>query len=45
MNLESGSLYWGCLYNMSFIGSCTNSCIEDLRLVASLIKGRKKMNR
>ncbi|WP_185861231.1 3-isopropylmalate dehydratase large subunit [Blattabacterium cuenoti] len=53
-NVDSKSLeYMGFALNESllgkrinyiFIGSCTNSRIEDLRLVASVIKGKKKAN-
>lgn len=42
MNLKGGSQLLGQTIDYVFIGSCTNSRIEDLRLVAQLVKGRKK---
>ena len=42
MGLESGKSLLGMPIQNVFIGSCTNSRIEDLRLVANLVKGKKK---
>ncbi|HMH24204.1 MAG TPA: 3-isopropylmalate dehydratase large subunit [Puia sp.] len=42
MDIQAGSGLIGKKVDYVFIGSCTNSRIEDLRLVASFVKGRKK---
>jgi 3-isopropylmalate/(R)-2-methylmalate dehydratase large subunit len=42
MNLEPGSQLLGKKLDYVFIGSCTNARIEDLRLVADFVKGKKK---
>lgn len=42
MGLESGRSLLGMPVQHVFIGSCTNSRIEDLRQVAALVKGRRK---
>jgi len=41
MGLRSGQPLLGQKVDVVFIGSCTNSRISDLRLAASLLKGRK----
>ncbi len=41
MGLEPGQAVLGHKVDVVFIGSCTNSRISDLRLAASLMKGRK----
>jgi 3-isopropylmalate/(R)-2-methylmalate dehydratase large subunit len=42
MGLEPGMDIKGKKVDYVFIGSCTNSRIEDLRLVASFVKGKQK---
>ena len=42
MGLEPGSQLLGKVVDYVFIGSCTNARIEDLRLVASMVKGKRK---
>jgi 3-isopropylmalate/(R)-2-methylmalate dehydratase large subunit len=42
MGLEAGSSIKGQKIDYVFIGSCTNSRIEDLRMVASFVKGKQK---
>ncbi len=45
MGLLPGKSLLGMPVQHIFIGSCTNSRIEDLRMVASVIKGKKKSDR
>jgi 3-isopropylmalate/(R)-2-methylmalate dehydratase large subunit len=42
MGLEEGTAIRGQKVDYVFIGSCTNSRIEDLRMVAGFVKGRHK---
>ncbi len=42
MGLHAGDAIQGKKIDYVFIGSCTNSRIEDLRLVANFIKGKQK---
>lgn len=42
MGLQAGADIKGKKVDYVFIGSCTNSRIEDLRMVASFVKGKKK---
>jgi 3-isopropylmalate/(R)-2-methylmalate dehydratase large subunit len=42
MGLTAGATIKGKKIDYVFIGSCTNSRIEDLRQVASFVKGKKK---
>ncbi len=42
MGLEQGASLLGKAIDYVFIGSCTNARIEDLRLVAAMVKGKTK---
>jgi 3-isopropylmalate/(R)-2-methylmalate dehydratase large subunit len=42
MGLEAGTALLGKSVDYVFIGSCTNARIEDLRMVAEIVKGKTK---
>ena len=42
MDLQEGAPILGQKIDYVFIGSCTNARIEDLRMVAGFVKGKKK---
>ena len=42
MGIEPGATMKGKKVDYVFIGSCTNARIEDLRMVAGFVKGKKK---
>ncbi|MBS1626271.1 MAG: 3-isopropylmalate dehydratase large subunit [Bacteroidetes bacterium] len=42
MGLEAGTKMKGKKIDYVFIGSCTNSRIEDLRMIANFVKGKQK---
>jgi 3-isopropylmalate/(R)-2-methylmalate dehydratase large subunit len=42
MGLDAGTSLLGKAIDYVFIGSCTNARMEDLRLVAEMVKGKKK---
>jgi 3-isopropylmalate/(R)-2-methylmalate dehydratase large subunit len=44
MGIEAGSQLLGKAIDYVFIGSCTNARIEDLRIVAEIVKGKTKAN-
>ena len=44
MNLKSGERLLDKKIDYVFIGSCTNSRIEDLRIASNIINGKKKAN-
>ena len=45
MNLKSGERLVNKKIDYVFIGSCTNSRIEDLRIASNIINGKKNVNR